>query len=366
MQIAIDANEANVKTRVGTGQYTHELLSRWHADSRHDFTLFLKNPPLSSLPPSGPHWQYRLLRPSRAWTRFALPLHLSLSRRFDVFFSPAHYLPPVTGCPSVVTIHDLAYEYFPSLFLPADRYKLSRWTRAAVKQATRVIAVSEATKQDLVKLYHTPADKIVVIPNGYNTTLFSINNTISPKLLDHWPLTIGHYILFLGTLQPRKNVTRLVQAFRLLKENGYRGKLVLAGQVGWLADELLDIIRTSPDHDDIIMTGYVPDETRQALYTHAEVFCLPSLYEGFGVPVLEAMASGCPVAAADNSSLPEVVGEAGLLFNPADPADIAAAITTLHDNRAKYVKLGLAQAKKFSWTKCAAETLKVLTSPNIR
>jgi len=152
----------------------------------------------------------------------------------------------------------------------------------------------------------------------------------------------------------------------LLKEGGYKGKLVLAGKVGWMAEETLEVIKDSPDHEDIVMTGYVSESTRQALYKYADVFVLPSLYEGFGVPVLEAMASGCPVVASNNSSLPEVVGKAGLLFNPADPADIARAVLEIKQDRAGWVKKGLKQVAKFSWDKCAGETLKVLTSDKLR
>ncbi len=372
MQIIIDANEANVKNRVGTGHYTNELLRYWHDHSRHNFSLLLKNPSLPHMPaekrslPAVGGWNYQVLKPARAWSRLALPLHLLTHPRADVFFGPAHYLPPFTRCPSIVTIHDLAYEYFPSLFLKSDLYKLRRWTRRAVTQATRVIAVSEATKADLIKLYNVPSGKITVIHNGYNSDLFSIKNKVSRKPLSSYKLQAVNYLLFLGTLQPRKNVIKLVQAFRLLKENGYKGKLVLAGKVGWLAEDTLSVIQNSPDHDDIVMTGCVSEETRQALYTYADVYVLPSLYEGFGVPVLEAMASGCPVVASNNSSLPEVVGKAGLLFNPADPADIVRAILEIKMDREKYIKRGLKHVKNFSWDKCARETLKVLTSAKIR
>lgn len=359
-RIAIDANEANVLDRVGTGQYAGELLTRWNK-SGHNFSLLLKSPALPNMPPSASNWQYRVLSPSKAWTRLALPWHLLTHRRYDAFFNPAHYLPPITGCKSVVTIHDLAYEHFPGLFLPGDLYKLQHWTRRAVKQATRVIAVSQATKEDLVLLYGVPEHKITVIHNGYNSDLFNIKNRPDKALLKPYSLHTNPYILFLGTLQPRKNVIKLVQAFRLLKEGGYKGKLVLAGKIGWMAEETLEVIRTSPDHKDIVMTGYVDESTRQALYAHAQVFVLPSLYEGFGVPPLEAMASGCPVAVSDNSSLPEVVGEAGELFNPTDPADIAEAVNKVIANRESYVKKGLVQAGKFSWDQCAADTLKVLT-----
>jgi glycosyltransferase involved in cell wall biosynthesis len=167
-------------------------------------------------------------------------------------------------------------------------------------------------------------------------------------------------LLFLGTIQPRKNALKLIQAFHLLKQSGYKGKLVLAGKIGWMAEETLEAIKHSPEAKDIVMTGYVSDETRRALYTYADVYVLPSLYEGFGVPAIEAMGCGAPVAVANNSSLPEVVGDAGLMFNAADPADIARAITQIKQDRASWVAKSLSRAKHFSWDKCAEETLKVL------
>lgn len=362
--IGIDINEANVEKRVGSGQYAYHILKYLaaHRGSVH-YHLYHRDPLAPDLPESGPGWEYHQVGPVRGWLTLGLPLHLLLSRRHhDVFWSPAHYVPPYLGCPSVVTIHDLAYEYFPELFLPRDRYKLKNWTRAAVAKAAKVIAVSQATADDLVKLYAVPRAKIVVVPNGYDTELFNVQKSTNSSIFTNFQLETCNYILFLGTLQPRKNVIRLVQAFRLLKEQGYKGKLVLAGGIGWLAEETLATIRRSPDHKDIVLTGYVSDDVRRALYQHADVYVLPSLYEGFGVPAIEAMACGAPVAVADNSSLPEVVGEAGALFDAADPADIVRAIREVQADRAAYVKKSLARAQDFSWEKCANATGDVLRS----
>ena len=278
----------------------------------------------------------------------------------EVWWSPAHYLPFYTGTPSVVTIHDLAYEFFPDLFLPSDLYKLKNWTRSAVRQASKVIAVSQATKNDLVNLYHLPESKIVVVHNGYDSDIFNLTVKASSAPLTHFGLKPHRYLLFLGTIQPRKNVIKLIQAFHLLKDAGYPGKLVIAGRLGWLAEESLAIIKNSPHSHDIIMTGYIDDLTRKTLYTYCDAYVLPSLYEGFGLPAIEAMACGAPVAVANNSSLPEVVGGAGVLFNATDPADLAQAITTLQKDRSAWVKKSLSRAKHFSWDKCALETLQVL------
>lgn len=361
LRIGIDINEANVKNRVGTGQYTYHLLKHWSSRTDINFHLYHRDEIQGDMPPEDSHWHYHQVKPARAWLRFGLPLYLATHTPNDVWWSPAHYMPSLTRASNVVTIHDLAYEYFPSLFLPSDLYKLKNWTRSAVSSASKIIAVSNATQHDLVSLYDVPEEKITVIHNGFDSDIFNTDHA-DKSLLENWNLKIGNFILFLGTIQPRKNAIKLVQAFHLLKEQGYKGKLVVAGNVGWLADETLSVIKNSPDAKDIVLTGYVSDEARKALYTYCDVYVLPSLYEGFGVPAIEAMACGAPVAVANNSSLPEVVGNAGALFNASDPADIARAVSDLKADRATWIKRSLARAKHFSWAKCADETLNLLVS----
>jgi glycosyltransferase involved in cell wall biosynthesis len=360
LRIGIDANEANVKNRVGTGQYTFNILKQWYGRTDLDFHLYHRDDLQGDMPGESEHWHYHQATPSKAWIRFGLPLYLASHKKNDVFWSPAHYMPRYIGSKSVVTIHDLAYEYFPDLFLPSDLYKLKNWSRSAVKQADHVLAVSEATKQDLVKLYGVSEDKVSVVHNGYDADVFNISQKPDPKILANYNLKPNNYLLFLGTIQPRKNAIKLVQAFHLLKESGYKGKLVIAGAIGWLADDTLKVIKESREFKDIVMTGYVSDAARKALYSHADVYVLPSLYEGFGVPAIEAMGCGAPVVVAGNSSLPEVVGDAGLLFNATDPADIARAVSEIKQNRDKWVKKSLSRAKEFSWEKCASETIDIL------
>lgn len=360
MRIGIDVNEANVKSRVGTGQYTFNILKRWYKRDDLDFHLYHRDALQGDMPAEAEHWHYHQATPSKAWIRFGLPLYLASHKKNDIFWSPAHYMPRYIGSKSVVTIHDLAYEYFPDLFLPSDLYKLKNWTRHSSVQADQIIAVSDATKQDLIKLYGVREDKIAVVHNGYDADIFNTIQKADSKILANYKLLPNNYLLFLGTIQPRKNAIKLVQAFHLLKEAGYKGKLVIAGSIGWLADDTLKVIKDSAESKDIVMTGYVADSTRKALYSFADVYVLPSLYEGFGVPAIEAMGCGAPVAVANNSSLPEVVGDAGVLFNATDPADIARAITEIKQNRDKWVKKSLSRAKHFSWEKCAEETLEFL------
>ena len=365
MNIALDGNEANVSNRVGSGEYSYRLLNYWakKASPKREYDIYLRDEIVTDLPESTPSWRYHVIAPKKAWTRFSLPLSLFAHRNsHNVFFNPAHYLPPVTFCPSVVTIHDLAYEFFSDLFLPVDLYKLKNWTKQSVVRASKIIAVSNATKQDLIKVYGASPSDIEVVYNGFDETTFNTKGVVKRDILTIHGLQAHNYLLFVGTIQPRKNLIRLVQAFQLLKEGGYKGKLVIAGKIGWMAEETLSVIKNSKFASEIVLTGYISLSSQKTLYRYADVFVLPSLYEGFGVPVLEAMASGAPVAAADNSSLPEVVGEAGLLFNGADPSALKETILELKKNRTQWVKKGLARAKDFSWDKCARETHKVLIS----
>jgi glycosyltransferase involved in cell wall biosynthesis len=204
--------------------------------------------------------------------------------------------------------------------------------------------------------------KVVVVPNGYDDGFYQEKHKEDTQILTEYQLKKHGYLLFVGTLQPRKNIIKLVQAFRLMKEKGYGGKLVIAGKIGWLAEETLQVIKKSQDAQDIVMTGYISSESKRVLYRHADVFVLPSLYEGFGVPVLEAMATGCPVVAANNSSIPEVVGHAGILFDAADPVDMVRAVEEIRKDRSKWVEKGLAHAKQYSWDLCAQKTLDILLS----
>lgn len=360
MIIAVDANEANVENLVGVSVYTFELLSYFHKHATKDvqFVFYLKSPPRAHMPKATAHVTYLVVKPQKMWLGLALPIHFFLHRNppFDVFFSPAHYTPRLCPAPIVTTIHDLAYEFFPQEFLKQDLYKLQHWTRESCTRSQKLIAVSENTKKDLEEKYNVDSNRIVTIHNGFTP------NTQSHKDVDS-PMHDSPYLLYVGTLQPRKNIVRLIEAFSLVKKRHSNLKLVLVGKKGWLFESIEKAIAESEFSSDIHVTGFVTDVEKQQLFRKASCFVMPSLYEGFNIPLLEAQSARCPVAASNTSCIPEVAGDACVYFDPSSPTEIAKAIYSVLDNdqlRAQLVKKGEENIARFSWEQAGSLTLQLL------
>ncbi len=281
--------------------------------------------------------------------------------RPDVLFVPAHVVPAIHPRHTVVTIHDLGYRHFPEAHRAASRRYLDWSTRWSVRAARRVIAVSAATRDDLVAMLHVPSRKIAVVHHGVRPVTYLPDDAVGATL-DRLGIA-RPYVLFLGTVQPRKNLRRLIGAFQQVVAAGLPHTLVIAGQMGWLMAAMRTEVDTLGLTDRIHCTGYIADDDLPALYAGADAFAFPSLYEGFGMPALEALAYGVPVLAANTTSLPEIVGDAGLLVDPLDEAAIGTALVQLLTDeplRARLIQRGPAQAARFSWEQCARETLAVL------
>lgn len=328
-----------------------------NSNQSQQFIVYLRKTPLIDLPKETAFFRYQVVKPDFIWSQMSLPIHLFTNTKPNVFFSPAHYAPRVSPVPTVVTIHDLSYKFFPNEFLSGDLYKLNKWTEYSVKKASRVICVSNHTKTDLLKFYPEATNKTSVVLNGFR----------SPKKLQvaGYKLQSSHpYILFVGTIQPRKNITTLIEAFEKFVETRPNYKLKIVGKKGWLYTETLNRIESSPVSKQIEYLGFVKDNVLETLYKNAYATVLPSLYEGFGLPVLEAMSHGSPVIASNTSSLPEVGGEAVLYCNPDDPKTITEAFEELQDTklRASLLLKAKKQLKKFSWDNCAEETLTVIAA----
>jgi glycosyltransferase involved in cell wall biosynthesis len=276
--------------------------------------------------------------------------------QLDLFFSPTHYLPWFTKIPKILSIMDLSYLHYPQLFRKKDLLQLKYMGQYSIKRARKIITISEFTKQEINKQYGYPDTAITVTYPGLTASVQTDQN--DAQVLARYGIT-KPFILFVGTLQPRKNIERLVQAFNDITDVD----LVIVGKKGWLFEPILQAIENSPKRASIHYLDYVPGEELPVLYKHAQVFTLPSLYEGFGIPVLEAMHYGCPVVVARSSSLPEVAGEAGIYIDPLSVTSLAEGlrrgVQLTEGARKELVSMGLAQSKKFTWENCARKTLAV-------
>jgi len=299
----------------------------------------------------------------RLWTHVRLSWEMA-HHPPDVLFVPAHVLPIVHPRRSVVTIHDLGYLHYPEAHRLLDRLYLDLSTRYNARAATHLIADSLATKRDLVERYGTNPDKVTVVYPSYDKATFQpvkVKEAIETVKARYG--IAGDYILFVGTLQPRKNLIRLINAFSNLQSPISNLQLVIAGKKGWLYQEIFRRVEELGLERKVVFTGYVPEGDLPALLSGARLFVFPSLYEGFGLPVLEAMACGTPVVCSNASSLPEVAGDAAMLVDPLDVEGMAAAIERVlgdKELRAELIERGFEQARKFSWERCAREILNVL------
>lgn len=369
MIIGIDGNEANVTQQVGVSVYTTHLLTYFHKNASEDlrFRVYLKKKPRDVLPPENTYFTYHVIPGAIGWSQLFFPLYLYGTKKCDILFCPAHYAPRFSPVPFVVTIHDLSYYYYPQEFLKKDLYKLKNWTHSSVKRAQHVICVSKTTKKDVLKWFQIPDSQVSVVYNGYEKITknepHTQNKHISSIPTTSLPLKKTSYILYVGTLQPRKNIQTLIDAFSDLVKDYPDYKLVLVGKKGWLFNRIFSDIQNKKLNEQVICTGYVTDAELEALYKNAVCYVLPSLYEGFGIPILEALSYGCPVIASYASSLPEIGGDACLYFNPNKPEELTDKIRLFISDptiRTQCKKMGKERIKQFSWNECGKQTLAVI------
>jgi glycosyltransferase involved in cell wall biosynthesis len=377
MRIGIDASRAAVEARTGTEQYSVALLGALAAlDRTNEYRLYFNRLP-RRLPPLGPNFHLRPMPFPRLWTHARLSAELLL-RPPDTLFVPAHVLPfpgalrrPLR---SVVTIHDLGYLRFPESHTRSQRLYLRLSTLWSAYAAQAVIAVSQATRQDLLAHARINPAKVQVVYHGVAPHFRPLPPDLSAATAARYGIA-APYFLYVGTLQPRKNLARLMSAYARARQLSGRHfpQLVLAGKVGWLSQDILAQARALGLAEAVRLPGYIGDDDLPALLSGARAFVYPSLYEGFGMPLLEAMACGTPVLAANTSALPEVAGgleqgggeAAALLLDPLDEAGMAAALQELAEDAGLREVLrvrGLTRAAEFSWERSARETLRVLTS----
>ncbi len=376
MHIGIDTSRIAVAARTGTEHYTYELIAALAQQDRHTrYTLYCNQPP-RALPPLGPNFALRRIRLPRMWTHARLSAEVALHPP-DVLFVPAHVLP--LGAPlqrrmrTVVTVHDLGYIHFPEAHTRAQRLQLRLSTLWSARAATHLIAISAATRDDLVHFTGIPAAKVSVVHHGVSPRFRPVEDPAQLAAVRARYGISAPYLCYVGTIQPRKNLLRLIEAFAQalhMAESNLQSaicdlQLVIAGKRGWLSDAIERRAAELGIAARVRFVGYVDDDDLPALLSGALAFTFPSLYEGFGMPVLEAMACGTPVLTSTTSSLPEVAGDAALLVPPDNTAAIAAALTQLLSDatlRSTLRERGLQHVAQFTWARCAAQTRAVLVN----
>lgn len=365
MLIGIDGNEANLKIRVGVGQYAFNLLWELYRQNKNDeFSVYLKEVPLPDMPPENENWHYLVFGPKFLWTKFALPLRLFFSHpRSQLFYSPSHYSPSLSAVPTIPTIHDIGYLNYQDQFTKKDLYQLKNWTKSSLKQAKHIVAVSQFTKNELIKTYHLPAQKISIIYNGVSTPP-KISATTIQKVKQKFKIN-SPYFLAVGTLKPNKNYPFLIEAFSIFLKN-YSSKtlsyqLVIAGKKGWLYDEIEIILKKLNLTNQVIFTDYISEEEKWALYQGAISLVIPSTYEGFGIPAIESQIIGTPVIASSIPPLKEVLADSTLYIDPKNLNSLVSAFQKIlsPDLRQKLIAKGKIQSAKFTWKK-SAENLSLL------
>lgn len=368
MRICIDASPA-VHHRAGLGRYTQELVTALMTiDTENEYVAFYNRPSEAQVdPPLGclPHLATNL--PNKPWRMSVLLaqfMHLPQDRLFpgvDLFHATDHLLPRLSQVKSVFTLHDLVFRFYPETHMPLNRWFLTLMMPRFLQAADAVIAVSECTKRDAIRLYGVDESKIRVIYEGVNPCFrLAPSEAISAVRQNH--NLPEHFILSVGTIEPRKNLNTLLAAYRALRHRGAEFKLVIVGKKGWLYQGFFRRLRELGLEDEVIFPGFVPDDDLPALYSAADLFVFPSLYEGFGLPLLEAMACGTPVVTSDVSSLPEIVGDAAITVDPHKAEELAEAILRILEDPVLRVRLqnkGLARAKIFSWEDTAKKTLEI-------
>ncbi len=365
MKIAININELTLKQNTGVKVYTREIVKALgQVDKENEYLLYAscRDGDLSRLDLSRFDFRDAVNRVSTNskfnlpfWTYLKFPREIKKDKP-DVLFMPIQSTPFLKKPKSiklVVTVHDLAFLLFPKHFTFKDRFLLNFHTKRAIQMADRIVVPSKATKNDIIKFYGVDGNKIKVIYHGVETRQCLVSTT-----------TNNPYILFVGSIQPRKNIVRLIEAFEILKSRRDEAvpRLYIAGGKGWMADEIYKKAKESKFSDDIIFKGSVSDDELADLYKNAAIFVLPSLYEGFGLPVLEAMSYGIPCVISDNSSLSEIAGDSALLVDAYNPNDIAEKINVLLNDeklRRDLSHRGVENAGKFSWIKAAEKMAEV-------
>lgn len=368
MVIGIDASRANTPDRTGTEWYSYYLLREFSLAAKdHQFVLYTREPLQEDMRAIARHMQVRTLRwpPRRFWTQIRLSAEM-LRHAPDVLFVPAHTIPIVHPPRTVTTLHDVGFERYPHLY---GRFELSyhRWAaRFALRHARHVITISEFSKREIVATIGVDPDRITVIPLGYDTTQYrpDLPSEQIDRVTARYGVKRDAYLFSIGRLEQKKNTRGLIEAYARARR-AMNLPLVLAGTRGFGYDQIKDTIRQRGVSAHVRELGWIPQQDVPYLLAGARAFVFPSYYEGFGLPVLESMATGTPVVASTAGAVPEVAGQAALLVDPNDIDQLGDAIiriTSDSELRRTLRSRGLGRASGFRWSRCAEVTLQVLQS----
>lgn len=370
MRIAINARHLLLNRLEGVGTVTDEVMRRMvhsHPEDQFDYYFdrkfdphFLHGP---NVHPHAFHPVTRLPILIRYWLDHPVRKH-AVKQKANVFFSPDGFIPLGMSIPKVSMVHDVAYLRYPEYLQPRIRAFYKKWMPRYLAYTDHIITVSEFSKSEIIAGYNIPADKISVVYNGITDTFKSLKE--EQKKILRGKYTHGlPYFVYLGAIHPRKNLLTLVKAFEQFKSsNPSDHQLVLAGRPSWHTEELLKTIRQSPWKESIHLPGYITVSEATALVASAEAMIYPSLYEGFGLPLVEAMACGVPVICSNVSSLPEVAGNAALLFDPQDESQLAELMSRVISDKtlvAELVQKGHERCQHFSWDEAARKVYDILT-----
>lgn len=360
MRIAIDIRMLNYS---GIGTYIENLVKNLsQIDSKNEYILINSGEELPDLPSN---FKFRNIH-SKVFSlseHYKLPFILK-EEGIDIFHFPHFYSLFFCACKGVVTIHDLIFSIFPAETSMPGRLYYNLMIKHSLKIAKKIIAVSHNTKRDIMNFFGIPDAKIEVIYEGIDKIFHPIDDRVVLENIKQKYNIDAQFILYVGLKKPHKNLSRLIRAFGLWKRSGRKGKLVIVGKED-VRYSLKPLVEEFGLNNEVVFTGYIPREDLVLLYNAAEIFVFPSLYEGFGLPVLEAMACGKPIIASNCSSLPEIVGDCAVLINPYDIEEMANVIkVVLDDEKLKrdLSQKALDRSKFFSWSKCAEQTIDVYES----
>ena len=365
MRVGLDARTLAAQARSGVEHYVVNLVRAFsRMEDAPEIVAYvdrpIADPEVAGAASAGP-LSTRLLRSRFGWLRLALPFRLWRDG-VDLVHLPSTILPPLLPCPAVVTVHDLAWMRYPETYQPDDLRMQRIAMSGAAARAAAIIAVSESTARDLGEHFPRCADRVAIIPLGVSPRFSPEGLAVSKRAFPGAERLGGGYVLYAGGLQPRKNLRALLAAYRALRSQAEAPPLVLVGKISPHAQELMEEARRLSVEQEVIFAGYLPDDMMPALYRGATIFVYPSRYEGFGLPVLEAMASGTPVVTSSVSAMPEVAGEAALLVSPESAEELAGAMARLLADAALQADLrvrGLARARLFTWEETARRTVEV-------